>query len=93
MTTEETSELGTPITIVGLYGSASSLQFDISRLPRVDQYEALYSPNSELGVVDIPSDIKTVIYFVCTEDTFDAAKNPGLMSGSPQPSISAAGAA
>ena len=89
--TEETSELGTPITIVGLYGSASSLQFDMSRLPRVDEYEALYSANSELGVIDIPSDIKTVTYFVCSEDTFEAAKNPGLMSGSPQPSISGRG--
>jgi hypothetical protein len=89
--TEETSELGTPITIVGLYGSASTLQFDMSRLPRVDEYEAIYSANSDLGVVDIPSDIKTVTYFVCSEDTFDAAKNPGLMSGSPQPSISGRG--
>jgi hypothetical protein len=88
---EETSELGTPITIVGLYGSASSLQFDMSRLPRVDEYEALYSANSELGVIDIPSDIKTVTYFVCSEDTFDAAKNPGLMSGSPQPSLTGRG--
>jgi hypothetical protein len=89
--TEETSELGTPITIVGLYGSASSLQFDMSRLPRVDEYEAIYSANSELGVVDIPSDIKTVTYFVCSEDTFEAAKNPSLMGGSPQPSISGRG--
>jgi hypothetical protein len=89
--TEATGELGTPITVVGLYGSTSSLQFDMSRLPRVDEYEALYSPTSELGVVDIPSDIKTVTYFVCSEDTFDAAKNPSLMSGSPQPSLTGRG--
>jgi hypothetical protein len=89
--TEEAAQLGTPITVVGLYGSAGTLQFDMSRLPRVDEYEALYSANSELGVVDIPSDIKTVTYFVCTEDSFDGAKNPDLMSGSPQPSVSGRG--
>ena len=89
--TEETSELGTPIAVVGLYGSASSLQFDMSRLPRVDEYEALYSDSSGLGVVDIPSDIKTVTYFVCSEDSFDAAKSPGAMTGSPQPSLSGRG--
>ena len=48
-------------------------------------------PTSDLGVVDIPSDIKTVTYFVCSEDTFDAAKSPGLMNGSPQPSVSGRG--
>jgi len=90
-TGEETSELGTPIAIVGLYGSSGTLQFDMSRLPRVDEYEALYSSNSDLGVVDIPSDIKTVTYFVCSEDTFDAAKSPTLMNGSPQPSASGRG--
>jgi hypothetical protein len=89
--TEEAAQLGTPITVVGLYGSAGTLQFDMSRLPRVDEYEALYSANSELGVVDIPSDIKTVTYFVCTEDSFDGAKNPDLMSGAPQPSVSGRG--
>jgi hypothetical protein len=90
-TGEETAELGTPITVVGLYGSATSLQFDMSRLPRVDEYEAIYSGNSELGAVDIPSDVKTVTYFVCSEDTFDAAKSPGLMTGSPQPSLTGRG--
>jgi hypothetical protein len=89
--TEATSELGTPITVVGLYGSTGTLQFDMSRLPRVDEYETLYSANSELGVVDIPSDIKTVTYFVCTEDSFGGAKDPGLMSGSPTPSVSGRG--
>jgi len=88
---EETGELGQAISVVGLYGSTTQLQFDISRLPRVDEYEAILSPTSDLGVVDIPSDIKTVTYFVCSEDTFDAAKAPSLLNGSPQPSTTGRG--
>jgi hypothetical protein len=49
--------------VVGLYGTANELRFDISRLPRVDQYQSLMS-GSELSATDIPSDIKTVVYFV-----------------------------
>jgi hypothetical protein len=35
--------------------------------------------------------MKTVTYFVCSEDTFDAVQNPGLMTGTPQPSASGRG--
>jgi hypothetical protein len=52
---------------------------------------AVVSAQSDLGVVDIPSDMKTVTYFVCSEDTFDAAQSPGLMTGTPQPSTSGRG--
>ncbi|HEX5103455.1 MAG TPA: hypothetical protein VFV87_06570 [Pirellulaceae bacterium] len=90
-TTEETAELGTPITVVGLYGSTSTLQFDVSRLPRVDEYEAIMSPTSEMGVVDIPSDIKTVTYFVASEATTDASQAGGLFAGSPEPSATGRG--
>lgn len=90
-TGEEAGELGTPISVVGLYGSSTQLQFDVSRLPRVDEFDALLSPDAELGATDIPSDIKTVTYFVCSEDTFDAAQAPGLLTGLPQPSVTGRG--
>lgn len=50
--------------IIGLYGSSTELQIDISRLPRVDQFQAEVDPTNLNGVVDIPSDMKTVTYFL-----------------------------
>ncbi len=49
---------------IGLYGNATELQLDISRVPRVDEYDPQYTGfrNRELG--DLPSDIKTVAYFL-----------------------------
>ncbi len=51
-------------TTIGLYGNAMELQVDISRVPRIDEYDPEYSSilSRELG--DIPSDIKTVTYFL-----------------------------
>ncbi len=46
----------------GLYGNQFELQVDVSRLPRIDQYQA--SLISGVDVTDIPSDIKTVAYFL-----------------------------
>ncbi len=89
--TDAAAELGTPVSVVGMYGSPMQLQFDISRLPRVDEYESILAPDSGLGAVDIPSDIKTVVYFICTEESFDGAKSPGLLTGSAQPSATGFG--
>jgi len=50
----------TPPAVVGLYGSAYQLQFDVSRLPRVDEY----ANSSPASMVQIPSDIKTLTYYV-----------------------------
>lgn len=54
--------------IIGLYGSSTELQIDISRLPRVDQFQAMTDPDNLAGVVDIPSDMKTVSYFLRPEE-------------------------
>lgn len=49
--------------VIGLYGNSMQLQIDISRLPRVDEYQVMASPQSpELAA--IPSDVKTVTYFL-----------------------------
>ena len=68
--------------VVGLYGGATELQFDISRLPRIDQYQALMMPGS-LGAVDIPSDVKTVIYFLQSDDRA-AADSTGILASEAQ---------
>ena len=62
-TTTEAAESG-PSVVVGLYGSATQLQFDISRLPRVDQYQM---QEAEDGSVQVPSDIKTVVYYLAED--------------------------
>jgi type II secretory pathway pseudopilin PulG len=47
----------------GVYGSAYELEVDISRLPRVDEYEIMVQ-NGAGAVADVPSDVKTVAYYV-----------------------------
>jgi hypothetical protein len=54
----------------GIYGNQYQLQLDVSRLPRFDEYQSMLAANSAtLGIADIPSDIKTVTYYVLSGDT------------------------
>lgn len=48
----------------GLIGNQYELQIDVSRLPRVDQYQSMVFSNLTGELVDIPSDVKTVAYYV-----------------------------
>lgn len=66
-TTEE--ETGLSLPVVGLYGTATEFSVDVSKLPRVDQYQMLVDSSSNLGVVDIPSDVKTITYFIRSEES------------------------
>jgi len=72
---DATEQASTTTTTVGLYGSASELRMDVSRLPRVDQYEALLAGGG-VDAVAIPSDVKTVTYFLRSEVSADAADTP-----------------
>jgi prepilin-type N-terminal cleavage/methylation domain-containing protein len=48
----------------GIFGSASSIEIDVSRLPRPDEY-VIQPGNISTGALgDMPSDIKTVGYYV-----------------------------
>lgn len=51
-------------TTIGLYGNAYELQIDISRIPRIDEYDPQYTSFRSREIGDIPSDIKTVTYFL-----------------------------
>lgn len=46
----------------GLFGNKSELQLDVSRLPRLEQYQKLLGGTG--SVTDVPSDLKTVAYYV-----------------------------
>jgi len=47
----------------GLMGNQTQILFDISRTPRLEEFQPMLTDASE-GLQDIPSDIKTVSYFV-----------------------------
>ncbi|MCA9144166.1 MAG: prepilin-type N-terminal cleavage/methylation domain-containing protein [Planctomycetaceae bacterium] len=65
----------------GIYGNQYQLQLDISRLPRFDEYQSMIATrNSTLGITDIPSDVKTVTYYVLNGDT--AASASGMTATS-----------
>lgn len=47
----------------GLIGNQYQIQLDLSRLPRLEEYVAMLDGNTA-NIEDVPSDIKTVAYFV-----------------------------
>ena len=74
---------------LGLYGSQNSINFDISRIPRQEEYQTLYSSDSINELLDIPSDVKMISYYVrigdgtanaSAHDLFNTSADvPGLM--------------
>jgi len=56
-----------PASVPGLYGNQFELQIDCSRLPRVDQYAAMSAGGDPGAAPSIPSDVKTVAYFLRTD--------------------------
>ena len=80
---------GTPPAVVGLYGSEFQLQFDVSRLPRVDEYAG----GSPASMVQIPSDIKTVTYYVRSDSSAGGGQALGgqAPAGSMEPSTTGQG--
>jgi hypothetical protein len=78
-------------TSLGMYGDQQTLRVDISRIPRQEEYRAMYDP-TEIGVLqDIPSDVKLISYYcrtlnvettVSAQDVFnDDPTIPGLIRG------------
>jgi len=62
--TQELAASGVIPTTIGLYGNAIELQVDISRIPRIDEYDPQFTSFRSREIGDIPSDIKTVTYFL-----------------------------
>ena len=58
-----------PTSVPGLFGTQYELQVDVSHLPRVDQYEAALTALAQGATPDIVSDVKTVAYFLQTDDS------------------------
>lgn len=70
-TTDEVASIAPP-TIPGLYGNQYELQVDVSRLPRVDQYDPTLAA-AGTSMTDIPSDVKTVSYYLLSDTTNNSA--------------------
>ncbi len=73
----------------GLFGNMYQLQVDVSRVPRPDELLAYYNnvqPATFGELRDLPSDIKTVTYYIQAEGTGtgvedDFSSNPQFMPG------------
>src|SRR6185369_9218084 len=66
---------GAPAAVAGLYGTAYELQIDVARVPRPDEFAAAIIAGST-----VPSDVKTVYYFLANAATgLSAAGQSGLM--------------
>jgi len=77
-----TSSSATTSTVVQLIGSATELRFDISRIPRVDQYQGIVASKGEPSPVDLPSDVKTIAYFLRSDSSAASyAGNPSAPGG------------
>ena len=63
------------LTKPGMIGNQTQIQFDISRLPRMEQWTPTIS--STPGVLaDVPSDVKTVTYYVQAPGTIAGVADP-----------------
>jgi prepilin-type N-terminal cleavage/methylation domain-containing protein len=71
----------------GLIGNQTQIQFDISRLPRLEEYQRQMVGDTVGETLDIPSDIKTVSYFIqasgggVTDPLDIVGQNSALSSG------------
>jgi len=64
----------------GIYGSSTSIEIDVSRLPRPDEYFPKVG-NTSLGTLgDMPSDVKTVGYYVQSPRTDGVQDSLGQLS-------------
>jgi hypothetical protein len=82
-----------PTNIVNLVGTPTELRFDISRLPRAEQYQGIMEAdaNGELVATDLASDIKTVAYYLLSEESAAAAGSSLNVAGSLVPSTTGRG--
>ena len=66
-----------PPPLPGIYGNQYELQIDTSRLPRVDEYHPEFATTFQTAT-QIPSDIKTVTYYVQSDDLMTGMQPMGI---------------
>lgn len=66
----ETESGGAEVTVgkgaytAAMYGDQYSIEFDFSRLPRLDEYQPIVSDTGTTAVTQIPTDIRTIAYYL-----------------------------
>ena len=70
--TQDIASTTTPPAVPGLYGNQYQLQVDVSRIPRVDEFQRMRSPDALFKIQDIPSDVKTIAYYYRSVDNTTA---------------------
>jgi hypothetical protein len=50
--------------VAGLYGTSTTITFDMSRLPRLDEYQPFVISDANEPITQIPSDVRTVSYYL-----------------------------
>ncbi|MGI9472218.1 MAG: PulJ/GspJ family protein [Rubripirellula sp.] len=63
------------LTTPGLIGNQYQVQLDLSRLPRLEEYVALLDETTA-DIEDVPSDMKTVAYFVQDAGSIGGVQDP-----------------
>lgn len=58
----------------GLIGNQFQIQADVSRLPRLEEYVAMLDGDNT-DIEDVPSDLKTVAYYVQSADTIGGVRD------------------
>jgi hypothetical protein len=66
---QDISASSAPPLIPGIYGNQYELQIDVSRLPRPDEFSGVMTMGVGASPVQLPSDIKTVSYFLRAPET------------------------
>ncbi len=59
----------------GLIGNQNQIQIDLSRLPRLEEYLAMMDESTS-NIDDVPSDLKTVAYYVQAAGTVGGIQDP-----------------
>ena len=71
--TQDIASTETVPPVPGLYGNQYELQVDVSRLPRVDEFQRMASDSLTNSLQDIPSDVKTVAYYCVNASSLGSA--------------------
>ncbi|HUT92329.1 MAG TPA: type II secretion system protein GspJ [Thermoguttaceae bacterium] len=79
--TGDSAESATPQATPGVYGESDRLQVDVGILPRLDQFDSLYTSTEGSTTVDRISDVKTVTYYVVESEDETGYAADGTPSG------------
>jgi hypothetical protein len=91
MMASDTTTLASPgagAYVAGLYGDQYSIQFDMSRLPRLDEYQSIVLDSGQIAITQIPTDIRTISYYLAgstpiTQAAAAQARATGMASAMP----------